>query len=172
HCMLPLAAVREYQHDLSVSNIAADMAGNGPYRRIRCTPYQGCVKPPCGTSEELPGQPVVSVLVLGHNQQSRCVLVNAVHQPRTNLSRPEERQVPEVIHQGVHECARVVPIGRMNHHSCGLVNNYQVIIFINNRDGNILRYKFNLPGRIGKEDLDYIKWFDPVVWLDGGIVYQ
>ena len=68
--------------------------------------------------------------------------------------------------QGVHQCASVVPITRMDHHSSRLVNDYQCFIFVDDIQRDSLWNQLDLPLRIWEYDADVITWSDLVVRFD------
>ncbi len=122
--MFSLAAVGKDLHDAAVADVAAHIAGDGALLWVGGAPYQCEVAAPRGAVEKLFCQLVVGIFVLGNYEQSRGVLVNAVHQSRPQLPRLKEREIPEVVHKRIHECAGVVAVGRMHNHARCLVNHY------------------------------------------------
>lgn len=75
------------------------------------------------------------MVVLCHHQQAAGVLINAVHNARTNHTIDTGEPVTAVIQQRMYQRSRQIAGGRMYYHAFRLIHHQQIIIFIDNVNG-------------------------------------
>ena len=82
---------------------------------------------------------IVGEIVLGDDQKSARILVDPVDDPRTDDAIDRREPPGAVKEQRVHE--RAVPVARrgMHDHPLGLVDDQQVVILVDDVDGDVLR---------------------------------
>ena len=121
--------------------------------------------------EKLPGQPGVGALVFGYDQNAGCILVDAVDQSGPHVAALEKRQVLQMIGQGVDQRPRIVAVAGMDDHAGGLVDDNQVVVFIQNVERNVFGNDFQFAERIGHDDLNPVRGLHLVTRLDGRAVH-
>ncbi|MPM73395.1 hypothetical protein SDC9_120375 [bioreactor metagenome] len=72
----------------------------------------------------------------------------------------------------VNQCACVISVPGMHYHAGWFVDNHQVVVFINNIEGNILRENLQFPPRTIHHNSDDIQWFNLVARFYGDPVHQ
>ncbi|MNE40320.1 hypothetical protein D3C80_1343220 [compost metagenome] len=85
--------------------------------------------------DHLLGDMLVAVRVLGDHQHARGLLIQPVNRPEAVLlpfCRP-------IVDDSVSQCIRVMPVCRVYNNPCGFVDYQQVLVFIKNVKGDILR---------------------------------
>ena len=80
----------------------------------------------------------VRFVVFCNDKKSACVLVNSVDNARSYDTVDARKTFSAVIHQRIYESACVITRCGMDNHILGLIDNKQVIIFINDIKRNIL----------------------------------
>ena len=86
---------------------------------------------------ELPRQFLVRGVVLGHDHHAGRAAIEAVHDARAHLA-ANAAQVGKMMQQRVHERPRAVAGGGMDHHAGGLVHHGQILVLIQDVDGQRL----------------------------------
>ena len=91
-------------------------------------------------SKELVGQKCVGILGLGNNQQSRGILIYAVHQSRADVTTTLLKKLrgAQVVGQSIDQRTVPIAVSGVDNHTRTFVDNQQLVIFIDNFDGNIL----------------------------------
>ena len=116
--------------------------------------------------EELSSQVNLGCIGLGHHQQAGCVLVDAVHKQAEPVVGFSGNGFPsQVISQRIDQRAGIVAMPRVNHQARGLVYDQQVVIFIDDVEGNGLRLDFHATALVGHHKGDDIEWPDFVAGL-------
>ncbi|MPM72747.1 hypothetical protein SDC9_119723 [bioreactor metagenome] len=95
---------------------------------------------------QLFGQGLMGFIVFCDHQQTRGVLIDPMDNARTDHA-IDRRQVRQMIQQRVHQRAVLVSRRRVNHQPHRLVDNGQILILIDNLQGNVLGLNFQLHGR-------------------------
>lgn len=87
--------------------------------------------------------------VLGHDQQPRRILVDAVHQTGAQIALPEHRQRAQMIGQGIDQRPVPVAVARVHDHAGGLVDDQQIVVFVGDIERDVLRHDLDLALGIG-----------------------
>lgn len=155
-----LAAAHDHGHLLAVARAAADVAGDLAGRRPRLAPDQRQVAALDGPGRELLHQALVRLLGLGGDDQAAGVLVQAVHDAGPAHAADALQAVAAVGDQGVHQGAVRVAGRRVHDQARGFVDHDQVLVFMDDRQGNILSGQ--LDGfSLGHQDGESLAGFDP-----------
>lgn len=110
-------------------------------RRIWISPNDSVIRPLNGVLGELPGQDPMSVIGLGHNQQSARVFVDPMDDARPQRC-ANGRQFPvRVRKQAVDQRAVAIPRARVDNQTGWLIDDQQVLVLINNVDRHRLRLR-------------------------------
>ena len=104
---------------------------------------------------------------LCHNQQSAGVLVYAVNQAHGGVVGVISGKVPQMPSDGVDQRAAVVAASGVYHQACRLVDDHQLVVFINNVQGNVFGDDFPVALWTVKHKGDDITGLDLVVALYG-----
>jgi hypothetical protein len=99
---------------------------------------EGCISFLNFVPLELTGQALVRLIRFGHNQQSRCFFVETMYDPRSQDA-ADAGKVRAMVKDGIHNCILKVTRSRMYDHSRRFVNHQDVLIFVNDRQGKVLR---------------------------------
>ncbi len=166
-----LTAIRKNLHDLSVADIPAYIACYCSFSRFGSSPYQCNILPVGCPFVKLFRQPVQRKLIFCYYENTRSIFIYTMYKTRTQLSCLKQRQVLKMPHQGIHQCACIITISRVNNHTGFFIYNHDIFILINNVNRNIFGNKFYISGRSRQNNLDDICRLDFVVWLYGFIVY-
>lgn len=94
------------------------------------------------------------MFVFSHDQQSGSVFVQTVDNARPSLG-PDASEAPHVVEQGIDQRSRPVSVRRMHHHTRGFVQDNEIIILINDVQGDVLRF-CSLRGRRREGDADVL----------------
>ena len=157
--------VRIDTHHPPVLRRTAQVAHNGAAVFVKIAPHKGVVFSLDCMFKELLGQKRLCLLVLGHQQQARRILVDAVHQVGFCLFPTPGLHALEVIQQAVDQRPRPVAHARM-HHQAGLFLHHQhILVLIHNVDIQRLRQQFELMGRLRQQHTDLVQRFHTVVGL-------
>ena len=92
--------------------------------------------------EELQPQVGLGFGRLGNHQQSRGILVDAVHQPQPRVVHVVVGGVPEIVGQGIDQRAAVIAVAGVYHQSGRFVDHQHGVVFIDDIEGNILGNDF------------------------------
>jgi hypothetical protein len=91
---------------------------------------------------ELPGQPFVRDIGLGHDQQARGILVDAMDDPRPRDAADARKLATAMVQQGVDQRTIGIARRRVDDQPRRLVDHDQVRVFVNDRQRNILGHRF------------------------------
>ena len=122
--------------------------------------------------EELLGQPCVRLFVLGHHEQPRRVLVDAVHQPGAHVALLEQGQVAQVVRERVDERTAVISVPGMHDQPGGLVDDQQVVVLVGNVERDVFGDDLHFAPRVGHHDLDAVERLDLVARFRGLAVHE
>ncbi|OPZ72823.1 MAG: hypothetical protein BWY80_01054 [Firmicutes bacterium ADurb.Bin456] len=78
-------------------------------------------------------------VVFGRYDQTGSVFIQPVHDPRPRYS-ADPRQIPAVVQQRVDQSAGIIALGRMDHHSPGLIHNNDIAVLVINIQGDRLAF--------------------------------
>ena len=105
---------------------------------------------------------------LRHDHHACGIAIQSMHNPRTEIT-IHTRKRTAVIHQPVHQSATAIAPSRMHHEVSLLVHHEQLIIFVQNIQGNI--FAGNLVRWRGRQNqLDHITWIQLIAALGWAIV--
>ncbi len=90
---------------------------------------------------KLIGETLVRAFGFGDDHEPGSILVQAVNNAGSRFS-ATTRQLLKVKRQGIGQRARSDSRGRMNDHRCRLIYDDQVVVFVNNVEGNIFGLEF------------------------------
>ena len=172
HGVLAVRPVFEYEHLLPVAGAAADVARDRPLVLVEIAPHECHITALDCMVEELLGQPCVRLFVLGHHEQPRRVLVDAVHQPGAHVALLEQGQVAQVVRERVYECTAVISVPGMHHQPGGLVDDQQVVVLVGNFERDIFGDDLHFAPRVGHHDLDTVERLDLVARFRGLAVHE
>ena len=162
-----VASVGEACHDFAVGEAAPDVAGDGACFAFEVAPADGDVAPGGGLVEELGGEVVFGFLGLGDDEEARGVLVYAVDEPGAGVGGVEEGVAAEVPGEGVDEGAGVVPVGGVDDHAGGFVDDEQGFVLIYDVEGNVLGDDFDFAAGVCHHDGDDVAGLYLVAGFDG-----
>ena len=135
--MLTLRRIAHDSHLHAVFGVASDISGDGTFVFIDNAPHQCIVFALGGLVVELQSQAGLCIGSLSHNQQSRGILVDTVNQSHLRVVWIVGRYVTQMPGNGIHQRAMIISAPRMYYQSCGLVDDHQIIILVNNVQRNI-----------------------------------
>ena len=164
---LARAAVGEDGHDEAVLGIAADVALDGAFVVGEVAPDEGAVTAVDAVFEEVGGQFHLGDLRLGHNHDAGGVLVDAVDEQGLDGLAVGGGLSAEVPEQGVDEGAVEVAEGGVDDHAGGLVDHDEVVVLIDDVDGDVLGEERERTRRVRQQDADDVVGVDAVVLLLG-----
>ena len=122
--------------------------------------------------EELLGQSCVRTLVLGHHQQTRCILVDAVYQSRAHIALLEQRQILQVVGERIDQRAAIISAAGVDNHSRLLIYDYQVVILIHHIERDVLGDDLHLALGVGHNQRDAIHRLHLVARLGRNAIYE
>lgn len=155
----------DYRHPLPVAGMSSDRRFDPAYRRPYLPVHQGQVFPPQGARFQLSGKAAVHIIAFGYKQQSRCILVQPVHDAWA--FRPAQGgKCAAVSEQGADEGAPLVARGGMDDHPPGLVDHQQIIVLVDDIEGNLLRPRRRRRRRDKKAD--NVAGLEPVIFSGTG----
>ena len=157
-----LPAAAQHRHAFAIEGVASDVAFHKPLSQARGAPHHGVIGPLDGPMLELPGEAVHGTIILGGNKKAARVLVEPVHNSRPGLAAESAERGAAMRYQCVDQCAVGIAGGRMHNKTGGLVDDDEVVVFVNDRERNILRLRF-CRDRRRQADFVGIPRFDPCV---------
>ena len=134
----PLVRVVVHAEPQAVVRVPAYGAGNGAFVFRNVAPHHGRIHPVDRMDKELVCQVELRRRVFRYYQQAAGIFVYPVYQHAHALVLHVRRQM-QVVGEGVHQRAVVVPVSGMHHHAGGLVHHQHVVVFIDNVQGNVFR---------------------------------
>lgn len=167
-----VAPVREYGHFETVAHATAYVARDGTFVLLEVTPYECDVTSGNSMFEKLSRQSRVGFFVLGYDEQSRCVLVYAVHQSGAHVPFLKQRSVFKVPRQRVDERAAVVAVAGVYDESGRLVYYQQIVVFVWYVERYVFRNDFHLPFWVGHDYGDAVERLYLVARLDRYAVHE
>ena len=132
------SAHREGRHFLAVGGVAPHGKGQSPRVLLEVADAEGMVDTADGMGLELGGELGVGLVVLGHHQKPRGVLVDAVDDPRPLHSAHPRQRLAASVEQSVDQSPRVIPGGGMHHHAHRLVDHDDIVVLKDHIQGNVL----------------------------------
>ena len=142
--MLSLVAVGKDLHQDTVTRVAPDVTCNGAVFLFHLAPHDSDVLSLGGFFEELGTEGSLGVGRLGDDQQTTGVFVDAMDEAQAGVGHVIVRVVLEVPGEGIDQCAVKVAVTGMHHHACGLIDDHQAGIFIDDIQGDVLGDDFAL----------------------------
>ena len=150
-------------HLQAVAHRAGDVALDSALGRFGLSPHHRHVLAPRGLVEELTSEMRLCVRGLGHDEQSRRVLVDAVHQTEARVRDVIVGSVAEMPCQGVHQRARPVAVTGMYNQSGRLVDNQHVVVLVNDVERDVLGHHLVLVARAVHHHLHHVEGLYAVV---------
>ena len=132
-----LAPAGNHGHALAVGGMAADGRVHEALALAEIADDDGHVCPVHRVGLDLLGQAHVRPVVLGHQQQARRVLVDAVDDARADLA-ADAREVVQPRQQRVDQRARLVARRGMDDHARGLEHHRHVVVLIEDVQRDVL----------------------------------
>jgi hypothetical protein len=136
-CGTPM--VCHHGHFLALLGMTANGCIDRPLWRWHGPTDQGEIATPELMRLELCRQMPVTAVVLGHQEQTRRILIQAMHNARSCRS-AHARKRWTVVQQRVHQRAVGMAWRRVHHHPRGLVNHQQGRILVDNVEREFLRH--------------------------------
>ena len=170
--VLTIRAIGKDIHLQPILGATADISCNSALVLGDIAPYECHIAAIDGVVEKLLGKRGVSPLILGYNQQSRCILVDTMHQSRTGVALGEHRQILKVVRQGVHQRTAMVAHTGVNDHTRLLVYYNDVVILVDNVKRDILRHNLLLTAGIGQDDRYLVEGLNLVARLLRLAIYK
>ncbi len=163
--MLALRAVGKDPHLQPVLGVAAYVARDRTLVLLDIAPHQRHVTAVDRMVEKLLCQRDVRPLVLGHDKQTRRILVDTMHQSGAHVALTEHRQMLQVERKSVDQRARIVAEARVHDHAGGLVDHQKIVVLVYDVERNILRDDLQLAPRVGHDDGYAVERLDLVARL-------
>ena len=107
---------------------------------------------------------------LGDDKEAGGVFVNAVNKAYLGIVDVKSGIVLEMPGDGIDQSAGIVAHSWVYYESGGLVDDDDVLVFVDNVEWDILGLNLGLIGRVFEPYGDAVKWLDAVVALDGSVV--
>ena len=112
----------------------------------------------------------MGIIIFTHNNAACGILVDPVYDARTQDAVDTGQGSFTVIHDGIDECTCIVPGSGMDDHALGLVDDEDILIFIQDIQRNILRqYIREHPHR--EDNGDCFIFRDTGTWFHRPAVY-
>jgi hypothetical protein len=106
---------------------------NDPFVLYHPPPHKGSIFFSDSPIFKLQGKVTKRFFMLGHNHDTRGVLVQPVDNSGASLS-SDALQVRTVMEKGVDQGASRITSGRMNHHARGFIDDNKILILMKNGD--------------------------------------
>src|SRR5512133_758909 len=103
------------------------------------------------------------MFVFCNDQNSGCVFIYPVNESGPAFTCAEQRQIPEMPHEGINECTGIVSVTGMDYHSRFFVYNNYIVVFIYYIQRDIFWYKLDFPWGSRKYHLDNIPGLDFII---------
>lgn len=100
---------------------------------------------------ELRGKTMVSTIRFGDNQNTGCILVDPMNDPRTLLTTDTGQRTPEMVQKCVYQSAGGRSRGGVHHHPGRLVDHDQVVILEQDGQGDVLGPGFHVHGLLDND---------------------
>ena len=133
------AAIRPGRHFLAVFEAAADGQVDLTAFPLHMPGDQGQIVFFHLALRQLPAERHVGLIVLGHQQQPACVLIQAMYDAGAALA-ADAGEIVQPVEQRVDQRACLIAVGGVYHHAAGLDNKGKRFIFIQQGEGNIFRF--------------------------------
>ena len=161
------ASFGEYRHAQSVFRVAPDVAYYCALVLWEWSPNQCVVQTSRGMIEELLAKRGLGFGCLGNDEKSAGVFVDTVHESYLGVVRVIARVVFQMPCQCVDQGAAKVTTSGMHHHAGWLVDEQQLVVFVYNIQGNLLRYYFPIAFWAVEHQCDDVSGLNLVVALYG-----
>ena len=162
---------RHHGHAQAVFRVACYVALDASFVLGEVSPYECVVRAVCGLVEELQAERCLRLRCLCHHEQTRCVLVNAMHESHFGVVGVVALQVAQMPSYGVDECACEVAGSRVHHHACLLVYHHQLRVFVHHVERYVLCHDACVVARTVEHQCHHIIGAHLVVALHGALVY-
>jgi hypothetical protein len=116
------------------SDVESDFAGGRPHSPVD----KGKIRLFDRTIVKRAAQLRMSPIVFCNDQKTRGPFVDPVNNSRTRFA-AGAGQVPKLEYQAVNQGPPTVPRSGMDHQTCRFFNHRQIIVFVDDTEGNILR---------------------------------
>ena len=157
-------------HDAAVFLGAGEIADDGAGVFVEVAPDEGVVFALDGVIEELLGEVGLGLFVLGEEEESGGVFVDTVAEIGLDGLAGLVGLDLIVVGEGVEEGAGIVAVSGMDDEAWLLVDDEDVVVFVDDGEWDVLREYLELVWRLWKEDADLVEGLDAVVGLGGAAV--
>ena len=171
HSVFALISVGIDAHEQAVAQTAPYVALDGAVHLFHLAPHQRHILPLGGLVEKLQSQRGFGAGRLGHHEQTRGVLVDAVHQTHARVGHIIVGVIFEMPCESVDQRAVVVAVARVHTHAGRLVHHKQFGVFVNDVQRDVLRHDFVLIARAVHHHADDVTRMHAVVRFHGGAVH-
>lgn len=172
-CMFAHVAVGwKHGHLHTVLWVASYVALDASFVFCNMSPHQCVVFALGGLVEELPSEVGLGFRSLGNDQQSACVLVDAVYKSYFRVVDVVFWEIFEMPGEGIEQCAVPVAVSWVYDQSGLLVDDNEVVVFINNVDWNFFGDNGIVVVRTVEHHSDDVEWLDLVTAFDGAVVAE
>ena len=122
--------------------------------------------------EELQSQPRLRLGSLRDDEQTAGVLVDAVDESYFRIVGIEARVVLQMPRHGINQCAVEVAGTGMNHHAGGLVHNHQVVVLVDDVEGDVFCLDSAIVARTVEHKCHHVARAYLVVTLHRSVVHM
>jgi len=128
----------KHRHPLSVNRMPADRHIHPAARVTKAAIHKRVILTGYAVIFKLLRERSVRLIVFRTDKQSRGILVYTVNYARAHNAADARERAATMIEQCIHERPRLVSGGGMDHHTLGLVYNYNVVILVDHVKRDIL----------------------------------
>lgn len=128
-------------HAFSVCGVPANRVGDRAAVFPETAPGHGLVLPGKASVRKLCGEPLMSKVILGSDQQARGIFIDPVNDTRTFLSADTGERITAMPQQGIYQSAVRMSWGRVYNKPPGLVNYNQILILVDDIKRDVLSNK-------------------------------
>ena len=164
--MLSMIAFREYLEAHAVVRISSDISSDRTFVFLEVAPDDGDISPFDRMHEELLCQIQLGLIVLSHNEQTRSILIDSMHQDaHPFILSVWALRYAKMMGQGVYKRAAEMAVTRMHYHSGFLIQYKDIVIFIYYIQRNIFRKYLQSSSLIWHDECNDITGTDDIVRL-------
>ena len=161
---------RHHGHAQTVFRVACYVAFDASFVFGEVAPYESVVRAVRCLVEELQAERRLSLRSLRHDEQTRCVFVDAMHESHFGVVGVVALQVAQMPSDSVDERACEVAGSRMNHHARLLVYHHHLRVFVHYVERQIFCHDACVVARTVEHERHHIVWAHLVVALHGALV--
>jgi len=170
--VLAYRGVSEDGHLQAIVRVAGYLATYGASVVLQGAPHEGVVVALGGLVEELHAERGLGVGGLGHHEQSRGVLVDAVHEAYAGVVGVVVGIVAQMPGDGIDERAAIVAAAGVYDHTSRFVDDHEIVVFVYDVEGDVFGGDVILVTRAVHHHGDDVAGFHAVVALHGPAVHM